>query len=329
MDECDDFLGLGQSFVESFTDSFVNFFNFDFQDLGSFSQSFADVVSKNLFAHDDVLDKLCFQVGEKVVLDFLDDFLDLCDSFDNQFLDEFINFLDVNLDLLSNLVDFGAHIGSKNISTFEVMYHLLDFCTDKLDDIFGFSQSFVKSFTDGFVNLSNLDFQHLGSFSQSFADIVSKNIFAGDGVDFGSREEMFLQFLDDFLKFGDSLGNEHFHVFLNLLHFDRKFGGNFCDFSTDIFGEDGSTVEVCCHLDDFLDLCDSFDNQFLDEFINFLDVNLDLLSNLMDFGAHIGSKNISTFEVMYHLLDFCTDKLDDIFGFSQCFVKSFTDGFVN
>merc|ERR1719191_1844052 len=166
-DKFDDILSLGDSFLNCFTDSFVNFSDFHFQDGGSFFQSFADIVSQNIFTDNDV-----DLSGEKVFLDCFNDFLGLGDSFHNQISDECINFSSINLDKCSNFMDLGADSFIQDLFAFEVMYERLDFCTDKFDDILSLGDSFLNCFTDSFVNFSDFHFQDGGSFFQSFADIV-------------------------------------------------------------------------------------------------------------------------------------------------------------
>merc|ERR1719361_1353673 len=273
-DKFDDILSLGQSFVNCFTDSCVNFFNFHFQYLGSLFQSFADIVSKNIFTDDDV-----DLSGEKVFLDLFNDFLGLGDSFGNDSLDDLHYFCHLDLQFCGNFSNFVANVFGESISTFEVLGHFDEFGLDNLEDLFGFGNSLCDSFTDHFVNFGSLDFEHLCSISQFLAHISRKNIFTGDDVDkfsFNTREKVFLDGINDFLGFGDS-----------------------------------------------------FHNQISDECIYFSSINFDKGSDFVDLGADSFIQDLFAFEVMYHLLDFCTDECDDFLGLGQSFVKSFSDSFVN
>merc|ERR1711936_1423786 len=143
----------------------------------------------------------------------------------------------------SNFVDLGADSFIQNISTFEVMNESLDFCTDKFDDILSLGDSFFNCFTDSFVNFSNFYFQDGGSFFQSFADVVSQNIFTDDDVDL-SGEKVFLDRFNDFLGLGDSFHNQISDECINFssINFDKS--SNFVDLGADSFIQDISTFEV-------------------------------------------------------------------------------------
>ena len=51
-----------------------------------------------------------FRFGEEMFDDLLDDFFSLCDTFDDNLLDQLINFVGLNLDLCCEFLDFSAHL---------------------------------------------------------------------------------------------------------------------------------------------------------------------------------------------------------------------------
>merc|ERR1719447_536422 len=331
-DKFDDILSLGDSFFNCFTDSFVNFSNFHFQDGGSFFQSFADVVSQNIFTDDDVLDELSFNSGKKVMLDCFNDFLGLGDSFHNQISDECIYFSSINLDKGSNFVDLGTDSFIQDLFAFEVMYERLDFCTDECDDFLGLGQSFVKGFTDSCVNFFNFHFQDLGSFSQSFADV---------DVDL-SREKVFLDLFNDFLDLGDSFGNDLLHDLHHFCHLDLQFCGNLSNFVANVFGESISTFEVLGHLDkfgldnleDLFGFGNSFCDSFTDDFVNFGGLDFEHLGSISQFLAHSSRKNIFTGDDVDEFSFNSGEKVfldgfNDFLGFGDSFHNQISDECIN
>ena len=60
-DDLDDFLGLGDSLLDSFTDNFVDLSSFDLQFFGSFFQSSAHICGEDVFTGDGVLNEFCNQ----------------------------------------------------------------------------------------------------------------------------------------------------------------------------------------------------------------------------------------------------------------------------
>jgi len=107
--------------------------NLQFESLCCCLESGANFFSKDFFAHDFFRDY--FQVGEKVLLEFLDDFLDLGDSFGNDFLHDTFNLRHLYLDFGGNFSDFGTHRFTEDISTVEVFRFFNERIPDMCNDI--------------------------------------------------------------------------------------------------------------------------------------------------------------------------------------------------
>merc|ERR1719403_196197 len=106
------------------------------------------------------------------------------------------------------------------------------FLADQFDDFLSFGDSLSNGFTDNFVNHFNFDLQFLGSFFQGGTDFLREDIFTSDGIfdhEFSRWEKVLLDFLDDFLGLGDSLGNDLFH---HCFEFDLHGSSNFLDLVT-------------------------------------------------------------------------------------------------
>merc|ERR1719403_538638 len=200
-DQFDDFLSFGDSLSNGFTDNFVNHFNLDLQFLGSFFQGGTDFLRENIFTCDGIFDHE-FSRWEKVLLDFLDDFLGLGDSLGNDLFHHFHDFVKFDLHGSSNFLDLVTPFSLEYIFAFQVGGHINDFLADQFDDFLSLGDSLSNGFTDNFVNHFNFDLQFLGSFFQGSTDFLREDIFTSDGIfdhEFSRWEKVLLDFLDDFL----------------------------------------------------------------------------------------------------------------------------------
>merc|ERR1719204_1081750 len=289
-DQFDDFLSFGDSLSNGFTDNFVNHFNLDLQFLGSFFQGGTDFLREDIFACDGIFDHECCR-WEKVLLDFLDDFLGLGDSLGDDFFHHFHDGFVFDLHGSSNFLDLGAPAFGEDIFAFEIGGEFDNFFTDQLDDFVSLGDSLFDGFTDDFVNNFSFYFQFLGSFVQGFADFLSKDFFTGDGilvnVEFSRWEKVLLDFLNDFLGLGDSLGNDLFHHFHDGFEFDLHGSSNFLDLVAPFSLEYIFAFQVGGHVndfladqfDDFLSFGDSLSNGFTDNFVNHFNFDLQFLGS--------------------------------------------------
>merc|ERR1719204_1945127 len=227
-------------------DNFVNHFNFDLQFLGSFFQGGADFLREDIFTSDGIFNHE-FSRWEKVLLDFLDDFLGLGDSLGNDFFHHFHDSFEFDLHCSSNFLDLVAPFSLEYIFAFQVGGHI------------------------------NNDLQFLGSFFQGGADFLREDIFTCDGIfnhEFSRWEKVFLDFLDDFLGLGDSLGNDFFHHFHDSFEFDLHGSSNFLDLGAPVslehifaFQVGGKVNDLLAdQFDDFLSFGDSLGYSFTDNF---------------------------------------------------------------
>merc|ERR1719431_912629 len=156
--------------------------------------------------------------GKKVFLYFLNDLLCFGNSLGNDVFDNFHNFLIVYLEFGCDFFDFGTDTFRESIGTFEVRCHVDNFSSDVMDDVFCLSQFFIKSFSNKFVDFYSFDFKFFRGLSQVMANFVRQNFFAGDLVDELSREEVFLDLLDDLLDLDNSFSNNIFDDLLDFCH---------------------------------------------------------------------------------------------------------------
>merc|ERR1719204_2141221 len=338
-DQFDDFLSLGDSLSNGFTDNFVNHFNFDLQFLGSFFQGGTDFLGEDIFASDGIFDHECCR-WEKVLLDFLDDFLGLGDSFGDDFFHHFHDGFVFDLHGCSNFLDLGAPAFGEDIFAFEVGGEFDNFFTDQLDDFVSLGDSLFDGFTDDFVNNFSFYFQFLGSFVQGFADFLSKDFFTGDGilvnVEFSRWEKVLLDFLNDFLGLGDSLGNDLFHHFHDGFEFDLHGSSNFLDLVAPVSPEYIFAFQVGGHVDDFLadqfddflSFGDSLSNGFTDNFVNHFNFDLQFLGSFFQGGTDFLREDIFTSDGIFNhefsrwekvFLDF----LDDFLGLGDSLGNDF------
>jgi len=129
----DDFSCSFKFMFNSFSYQLIDEFDLQFESFCCCLESGTNLFSKDFFAHDFFRDY--FQVGEKVLLEFLDDFLDLGDSFGNDFLHDTLNLRHLYLDFGGNFGDFGAHRFTEDISTVKVFRCFNEVMPDMCNDI--------------------------------------------------------------------------------------------------------------------------------------------------------------------------------------------------
>jgi len=149
----DDVFCLSQFFIKSFSNKFVDFFSFDFKFFRGLSQVMANFVRQNFFAGD-LVDEL-FSKMREMLLDVVDDFWDLIETFGDGSLHNFDDFGILDFECFSKCFDLRTNGLREDIGAFNLreINHSFVNVVNYFIDLF---LSFCHCFFDELVNFFNL-----------------------------------------------------------------------------------------------------------------------------------------------------------------------------